>query len=209
VAGQVIVNEAAYSLFVKAGHNAEQHNHNDVGSCIISTDRGQIFCDLGAGVYTRQYFKNETRYTIFCNSSLGHSVPIVNGESHKFGARYKGCISHCSNRITVEMAGAYGLEALQRFTRTLEHSQEGVILTDRFSEGVRVCERFVTLTEPLVEEDCVRVANVRLGFDPSVAALNVKKEHHATHQGALADVWCIDFEIGEGETAASFSFLVE
>lgn len=69
VAGQYITTRETFSFAVKAGRNDEPHNHNDVGSFILSTAKGQELCDLGAGLYTRQYFGSE-RYTIFCNSSL-------------------------------------------------------------------------------------------------------------------------------------------
>lgn len=206
-AGQVTVNENVYSLFVKAGHNHEQHNHNDVGSFILSTDAGQVFCDLGAGLYTKQYFRNETRYEILCNSSLGHSVPIVDGHAQKFGREYAGTLSHADNVITVEMAEAYGQSALTRLTRRLTHTASGVRLCDDFEGDVRITERFVTTSVPSVEEDCVRVENVRLCFDPAACTLNVRREIHRKH--AEETVYCLDFEIPSGVHEISFDFLVE
>ena len=208
-AGQAIVNEKRYSLFVKAGHNQEQHNHNDVGSFILSTDAGQIFCDLGAGLYTKQYFRNETRYEILCNSSLGHSVPIVDGHPQKFGREYAGTLTHTGNVITVEMAGAYGQESLTRLTRTLTHAELGVRLCDRFEGDARMTERFVTAWEPRVENGWVRVGNVRLFFNSDICSLNVRRELHKTHTDAEETVYCLDFEILPGAREACFDFLVE
>ncbi len=208
-AGQVIVNAEKYSLFIKAGHNAEQHNHNDVGSFILSTDAGQVFCDLGSGLYTRQYFRSEDRYSILCNSSLGHSVPIVNGAPQLQGKQYAGSISHKGDCITVEMAEAYGQNGLTRLTRTLIHEKNGIRLTDAVAGDACITERFVTTMEPLAEGDCVRVANVCLSFDPSACALTVKRELHLTHSGAEERVYCLDFELCKGVREASFTFSVE
>lgn len=208
-AGQVIVNAEKYSLFVKAGHNREQHNHNDVGSFILSTAAGQVLCDLGSGLYTKQYFRDETRYSILCNSSLGHSVPIVNGEAQKFGRSYAGSISHEGDLITVEMSEAYGVKELTRLTRTVRHASDGVHLCDSFEGDVRVTERFVTVIEPSVEKDGIRIADVRVSFDPSVCLPQIHRQTHRIHSDGEETVYCIDFEISEGARKACFDFLVE
>ena len=74
-----------FSLAAKGGHNDEAHNHNDIGSFLVTDGEGSVLCDLGAGEYTRQYFLNETRYDFLVNSSRGHSLPIINGELQKTG----------------------------------------------------------------------------------------------------------------------------
>ncbi|MGN7309037.1 hypothetical protein ACTHQ2_24145, partial [Bacillus subtilis] len=41
---------------VKAGHNDEPHNHNDLGQFILHCGGENILCDPGAGLYTQAYF---------------------------------------------------------------------------------------------------------------------------------------------------------
>ena len=44
---------AFWNLIFYLDNNDEQHNHNDVGSFILSTERyGQVLCDIGGGRYT-------------------------------------------------------------------------------------------------------------------------------------------------------------
>ncbi len=62
----------------KGGHNAEMHNHNDVGAIIVQVGEEPLVADPGIGRYTSGYFGRE-RYTLFTCSSMGHSVPMVNG----------------------------------------------------------------------------------------------------------------------------------
>ncbi|MBQ9784119.1 MAG: heparinase II/III family protein [Clostridia bacterium] len=208
-AGQVIVNEDKYSLFVKAGHNNEPHNHNDVGSFILSTEHGQVFCDIGSGLYTRQYFRfsMHERYAILCNSSRGHSVPVINGCEQMMGCEFKGSIAHNGNRINVEMAGAYDIPALKRLSRSLEHGEREVILTDSYEgELASFVERFVTLLEPTVCENAVRVANVVLHFDPQEVMLNAHTDTHLNHAGEPVTVHVLDFALAKETKKASFTF---
>lgn len=209
-AQQVIVNEEKYSLFAKAGHNEEQHNHNDVGSFILSTDVGQVFCDIGAGLYTKQYFRSgmDQRYAILCNSSLGHSVPIVNGQPQLCGKQYAGSIVHVDDRIEIEMAGAYGQTGFDRLTRVLEHRADGVRLTDTFSACESFTERFVTMIEPVLEENAVRVADVVLKFDADAVTPVIHKEMHVNHQSNGEAVWCIDFSVDPVRGSVAFDFLI-
>lgn len=63
---------------VKGGHNAESHNHNDVGSFVVAVDGVPRVIDLGVGTYTRQTF-SEDRYQIFTMQSDYHNLPRING----------------------------------------------------------------------------------------------------------------------------------
>lgn len=199
-AGQAVLHREGYSFAIKAGHNHEPHNHNDVGSFILSTDKGQIFCDLGAGLYTRQYFRSETRYSIFCNSSLSHSVPIVNGKPQQYGDEYNGTISVDDSKITVDFAKAYGQESFSKLTRTVLCEDGIVALTDEFADYESLTERFVTLHNPEVFKDYVVVQGVILRFDPEITTLSIKEESHLPHNASLSaqTVYCIDFELKPG-----------
>ncbi len=209
-AGQVVINREKYSLAVKAGHNAEAHNHNDVGNFILATDRGQIFCDLGAGLYTKQYFRD--RYSVFCNASRGHNVPLVNGGEQMPGGEYGGSICHEDNRILVEFPGAYGQPDFQKLTRTFEYEEDRIVLTDAFSPDYRsLTERFVTTFKPVIFDDHVKVNGVNLYFEPEKVQVSVKEEVHALHGyfDGTEIVYCIDFELKPGLDKIEFAFKME
>lgn len=209
-AGQVVINREKYSLAVKAGHNAEAHNHNDVGNFILATDRGQIFCDLGAGCYTRQYFRD--RYSVFCNASRGHNVPLVNGGEQMPGGEYGGSICREDNRILVEFSGAYGQPDFQKLTRTFEYEEDRIVLTDAFPPDYRsLTERFVTTFKPVIFDDHVKVNGVNLYFEPEKVQVSVKEEVHALHGyfDGTEIVYCIDFELKPGLDKIEFAFKME
>ena len=77
-----------YNFVCKAGYKNEPHNHNDVGSFMVSKGGKVTFTDPGTGEYTRQYF-NAERFTILEPSSRSHSVPIINGCYQSFGVNEK------------------------------------------------------------------------------------------------------------------------
>jgi hypothetical protein len=65
-------------LSVKAGHNDEQHNHNDIGSFLLHAAGENVLTDPGRGLYSRDYFRARHYENVFANSS-GHSVPRIDG----------------------------------------------------------------------------------------------------------------------------------
>ena len=211
-AGQAVLHRRGYSFFMKAGHNHEPHNHNDVGSFILATEKGQIFCDLGAGLYTRQYFDKATRYSVFCNSSLSHNVPIVNGKAQLYGDAYKGTIQCDCSTITADIAESYGQKDFSKLMRTAICEDGKVTLTDRFDPDYdSVCERFVTTFAPEVFDTYVLVNGVRLGFDPRKASPAIAQELHYLHDATMPPitVYCIDFDLTSGLTDVTFTFEVE
>lgn len=74
----------AIAFSVKAGHNDEPHNHNDLGQFMIHCGGENILCDPGAGLYTQAYFA-PGREQLFHISSSGHSVPRIEGKEQSSG----------------------------------------------------------------------------------------------------------------------------
>lgn len=208
-AKQVLITRENYSCTAKSGHNNEKHNHNDVGHFIFADADGQALCDLGAGLYTREYFRPETRYRIFCNRSMSHSVPMFDGAEQKEGAEYAGTFAFENGCMTMEIAKAYGLDALKSCERKIAFDGEGITLTDRFDyEGKRITERFVTKREPTLKRGEILIEKTRLTFDPAYAP-TVKTETHFLHgyKGESIPVYCIDFDLPGN--AKEFSLRVE
>jgi hypothetical protein len=67
-------------LFVAAqgGHNAESHNHNDVGNFIVYVDGRPAIIDVGVEEYTAKTFSPQ-RYDIWTMQSAYHNLPTING----------------------------------------------------------------------------------------------------------------------------------
>jgi hypothetical protein len=102
-------------LAAKTGHNAESHNHNDVGSFIVAQDGRPLLIDVGVGVYTRQTFGPE-RYQIWTMQSSWHNVPEVDGFAQAPGREYaarrvQGLLSPGAAELSMDLAGAYPAEA--------------------------------------------------------------------------------------------------
>ncbi|WP_169087283.1 heparinase II/III family protein [Paenibacillus sp. PL91] len=152
----------SYSFAAKGGHNEEPHNHNDVGHFIIHAGGQAYLADLGSGMYTAQYFGAE-RYTLWCNGSQGHSVPIIDGTHQLNGAVYRATIleAHASDQhdvLALELSGVYGHAQLKRLERRFYWDKQGLpalTLTDTIliaaSSGQAerlVTERFITFIAP-------------------------------------------------------------
>lgn len=112
-------------LAAKAGHNAEPHNHNDIGSFMVHWHGESLLSELSAMRYVRDSFKAETRYSYLANRSLGHSVPYVNHCEQQAGAeyaarnvRYTSSTTH--EQLALELTNAYPAESdLSRLERTV------------------------------------------------------------------------------------------
>ena len=75
---------AGLTLAAKGGHNAEHHNHNDVGSFIVASDGIPVIIDPGRPTYTAATF-GEDRYQIWTMQSAWHNVPEVGGQQQHPG----------------------------------------------------------------------------------------------------------------------------
>ncbi len=62
----------------KGGHNAESHNHNDLGSCVMYYDGKPCLIDIGREKYTAKTFSSR-RYEIWTMQSGYHQLPKING----------------------------------------------------------------------------------------------------------------------------------
>jgi hypothetical protein len=71
----------------KGGHNAESHNHNDLGSCVLYYDGKPALIDIGRETYTAKTFSGR-RYEIWTMQSQYHNLPKINGVDQKEGRDY-------------------------------------------------------------------------------------------------------------------------
>jgi hypothetical protein len=127
-----------FFVAAKGGHNAESHNHNDVGNFILYADGHPVLIDVGVETYTARTFSSR-RYEIWTMQSAYHNLPTVNGEMQREGSSYRAAdVRYRSDESRAEfeldLAGAYPAEAaLESWRRriTLSRGRE-VTIQDRF-----------------------------------------------------------------------------
>jgi hypothetical protein len=99
----------------KGGHNAESHNHNDLGTCVLYYDGKPALIDIGREEYTAKTFSGR-RYEIWTMQSGYHSLPKINGVDQMQGRDFKAKNSafYADSRKAVfstDISGAYTEEA--------------------------------------------------------------------------------------------------
>ena len=82
-----LVRRGAWTLVCKGGNNGENHNHNDVGSFILSLHGEPAVVDAGNMVYTAKTFSGE-RYTLWNVQSAWHNLPEFGGCGQRAGGEY-------------------------------------------------------------------------------------------------------------------------
>lgn len=199
---------------VKYGNNGEPHNHNDVGTIIIMKKDKILLHDLGAGEYTREYF-SDGRYGIFCNSSAGHSVPLIDGEKQKSGGGYGASdFKFDGLSVSADISGTYEISYLQSCVRSVKCEDGTAYICDSFSLGKtsEITERFITRHRACVKNDCVQIMadGKCIGFVKSENPCNieVKTVTHKEHDGISSEIYVIDF-IFKADKNKTFSVKIQ
>ncbi len=125
--------ETPVVLAIKAGHNAEEHNHNDIGSFLLHVAGENLLTDPGRGLYSRDYFGPRRYENLFANS-YGHSVPRVDGLLQGTGRDFAGSLLEDDpasrlegrKRVELEFAAAYPCPELSSARRELKLATTGV-----------------------------------------------------------------------------------
>lgn len=110
---QVLTARSGNGLYVAThgGHNAESHNHNDVGDFIVYANEEPVIIDAGRGNYTARTFSAQ-RYQLWFTQSQYHNLPIVNGIGQLAGKEYaakniKSSINEKEASLSMDIAAAY------------------------------------------------------------------------------------------------------
>ncbi len=194
-----IKRNAAYGFAAKAGHNNEHHNHNDVGTFIFAKNGEQLITDPGKGVYCKQYFRPETRYTDFIEcSSLGHCVPYFSDNGVQlYGRQYAATdVEFVPGKFSMDIAGAYGSDDVKSVKRTFTFSDDSVVLSDVFdyTGAGKITERIVSVSAPVIEEGKITIEDCMLTFDNSICTVSVDSVITSTKK----ELYLIDFTLNDG-----------
>lgn len=127
-----------FYLAAKGGHNAESHNHNDVGSYVVYYNALPLLIDVGVGTYTSQTFGKD-RYDIWAMQSGYHNLPKINGVDQKDGRQYKAkdlAYKNSGKQVTfsLDIADAYPEEAgVESWKRTFTFSKnKQITITENY-----------------------------------------------------------------------------
>jgi hypothetical protein len=128
-----------FFLGAKGGHNAESHNHNDVGSFVVYLDGTPLVVDAGVETYTAKTF-SEKRYEIWTMQSAFHSLlPCINGIQQAAGAQYASrTVSYQADderaSLSLDIATAYPEEAgVVSWLRTITLDRsDSVVIADEW-----------------------------------------------------------------------------
>lgn len=134
--------QTPFSVSVKAGHNAENHNHSDVGSYVIALGDEIVSGDIGAPSYIAGAFAKDNP----ARSSWGHPLPRIDGQLQSNGREFSGKILETDfkkgkDRIVMDLKGAYEIPGLEKLIREVENDKSGdgiINVTDQFTANTPV-----------------------------------------------------------------------
>lgn len=125
-------------IAAKGGHNAEAHNHNDVGSFIVYCDGNPMLIDLGFATYTAKTF-GDKRYELTNCRSAYHNVPLINGFEQHVGKH------HCAKEVnyrqnikgavfSLNIGEAYPKEAeIENWWRNIKYNRKrNIVITEEY-----------------------------------------------------------------------------
>lgn len=187
--------DAGLIFYLKGGHNAENHNHNDCGQFSLFCDGMPVVVDPGIGAYTRQTFSGG-RYELWCCGAAGHNPPKINGIEQIAGREYAAKLEshHADDReITVafDLTQAYRPESkLKKLVRQarLDLTAGTFTVTDSIAgEGQYECGLVLAVAPEIVDRHTAKLGKVTLHLaEAQITGLEVID---CSGDPALSRVW--------------------
>ncbi|MEJ1998313.1 MAG: heparinase II/III family protein [Maritimibacter sp.] len=111
----LVARDQRFVLAVKAGHNDDPHNHNDVGSVTLYADDKPLLIDVGVETYTAKTFSPD-RYDIWTMQSGYHNLADFGGIGQSAGREFAAqnvevSLTAKSANFACDLANAYPDEA--------------------------------------------------------------------------------------------------
>lgn len=134
--GIAFLRNAHFYAAFKGGHNAESHNHNDVGTNIVFKDGAPIFIDIGNDQYTKLTFSDK-RYTLPSNRSIYHNTLSTDDTEQLPGVQYHAenfTVDAASKTASMTLEKAYAPESgITSYRKTTALTESGVTITNEFT----------------------------------------------------------------------------
>ena len=190
-------------LAAKGGHNAESHNHNDVGHFIVGLDGAPLLIDVGVETYTRKTF-SDRRYEIWTMQSAYHNLPTIDGHQQMPGAECRAddvvtVITEDAAMLTLDIAAAYpphaGVRSWRRAVRFDRGAAASVTLQDEWdletAPGHLTLSLMAASDVEEVEPGLLRCAGSQraldVRFEPE--AFTIRIERVTVNDARLSPVW--------------------
>ena len=132
-------------IAAQGGHNAESHNHNDVGNFMVFAGGKPVLIDVGVETYSAKTFSSK-RYEIWTMQSAYHNLPTIDGVMQGAGVQYaardvKHQATDQAAEMSLDIAAAYPKQAgLKTWRRTLR--------LDRAANRIEVSDRYAATRAP-------------------------------------------------------------
>lgn len=196
---------------LSGGHNAERHNHNDVGHFSVILNGRPIVPDLGNRYYTSDYF-GPKRYTYLAASSRGHNCPIVQRRAQRTGRGAMAVVMEWNPDaafLELSASEAYpDVAGLLVWRRSLARSGDGaeIVISDRFSvlePGSEIISRVWSSVPIIIESLGVfRLDALRLEVTPpplqeSISTVDGTDEELRAFAGVT--LYCLDLRYATDE----------
>lgn len=159
-------------LATHGGHNAESHNHNDVGDFIVYADGEPVIIDAGRGNYTARTFSSK-RYELWFTQSQYHNLPVVNGYGQLAGRTYEAknvssLINANEALLNMDIAAAYPKEAgIQSWKRSVK--------LNRVKNQVEISDDYSLTQKPnSLQQIFMTVCNVELNIPGKIKLTTAK-----------------------------------
>ncbi|RFS24677.1 heparinase [Chitinophaga silvatica] len=190
----------AKGLFFAAqgGHNAESHNHNDVGNFVLYMNGKPAIIDVGVGTYTKQTFSAD-RYKLWFMQSQWHNCPTINGVQQHDGRKFQAKnVSFIKNKLSMDLSAAYPeAAAVKEWQRSFifQPAKRSLQLDDQwelsaYKEPTRL--HFITSLEADTSKPgriLLKSADATLQISYNAAAFELQIEKQEVADGRLTPVW--------------------
>jgi len=191
--GLMVARDERFCLAVKAGDNADNHNHNDVGSFTLYVDNKPFIIDVGVGTYTKDTFSSR-RYDIWTMQSAYHNLPTFGGIMQEPGEEYnatdvKFMTDDNETSLSMDIASAYPQEAnVKLYSRKISHEKgRGVILQDEYQGKHPAILSLMLETKPEIKDQLVSIKG--RGQIHCDGATDIAVEHIPINDPLLQKVW--------------------
>jgi hypothetical protein len=138
-------------LAAQGGHNAESHNHNDVGNFMVYSNGLPAIIDVGVETYTAKTFSSR-RYEIWTMQSAYHNCPTIDGVMQSAGREFAASdvgyhADDGAAEFRLNIATAYPKEAnLESWKRTLRLNRAANEIEVADDYSLKKAAKLVTLT---------------------------------------------------------------